>query len=93
MPQHHEGLKPESDFAILGWQRLMGQTLTGLNWQVMPSTSDEAPGLLAYGESAFELIELSAGWRYTTRCRFPAVMEKYLSLRNDTLLYNDLQGV
>jgi hypothetical protein len=25
--------------------------------------------------------------------RFPAVMEKYLALRNDALLYNGLQGV
>jgi hypothetical protein len=28
----------------------------GLNGQVMPSTSDEAPGLLAYVKPAFELI-------------------------------------
>jgi hypothetical protein len=32
------------------WQRLMEQALTGLNCQVMPSTSDEAPALLAYVE-------------------------------------------
>jgi hypothetical protein len=43
----------------------MEQALTGLNCQVMPSTSDEAPGLLAYGEPAVELIALSAGWRDT----------------------------
>lgn len=72
MTQHHEGLKPESDLAILRWQRLMEQALTGLTSQVMPSTRDEAPGLLAYGEPALELIELSAGWRYTTlRHAFP----------------------
>jgi hypothetical protein len=29
------------------WQRLMEQALTGLNCQVIQSTSDEAPGLLA----------------------------------------------
>jgi hypothetical protein len=67
VPQHHEGLKPASDLAILNWQRLMEQALTGLNCQVMPSTSDEAPGLLAYGEPAVALIEVSAGWRDTTR--------------------------
>jgi hypothetical protein len=65
--QHHEGLKPESDLAILRWQRLMEQALTGLNSQVMPATHDEALGLLAYVEPAFERIELSAGWRYTTK--------------------------
>jgi len=32
------------------WQRLMEQALTGLNCQVIQSTSDEAPGLLAYVE-------------------------------------------
>jgi len=32
------------------WQALMEQALAGLNCQVMPSTSDEAPGLLAYVE-------------------------------------------
>ena len=67
MPQHHEGLKPASDLAIRNWQRLMEQALTGLNCQVMPSTRDEAPGLLAYGEPAVALIEVSAGWRDTTR--------------------------
>jgi hypothetical protein len=30
------------------WHRLLEQALSGLNCQVMPSTSDEAPGLLAY---------------------------------------------
>ena len=56
MTQHHEGLKPASDLAILRWQRLMAQALTGLNGQVRPSTRAEAPGLLAYGEPAFALI-------------------------------------
>ena len=32
------------------WQELMAQALTGLNCQVIQSTSDEAPGLLAYME-------------------------------------------
>jgi Family of unknown function (DUF6399) len=32
------------------WQRLMEQALTGLNCRVIQSTSDEAPGLLAYVE-------------------------------------------
>jgi len=32
------------------WQKCMEQALVGLNCQVMQSTSDEAPGLLAYGE-------------------------------------------
>jgi hypothetical protein len=44
----------------------MEQALTGLNGQVMPSTRAEAPGLLAYGEPAVTLIEVSAGWRGTT---------------------------
>jgi hypothetical protein len=59
MTQHHEGLKPASDLAILRWQRLkrlMEQALTGLNGQGMPSTRDEAPGLLAYVEPAVALI-------------------------------------
>jgi hypothetical protein len=43
----------------------MEQALMGLNGQVMPSTSAEAPGLLAYGEPAFALLEVSAGWRDT----------------------------
>ena len=67
MTQHHEGLKPESDLAILRWQRLMEQALTGLNSQVMPATHDEALGLLAYVEPAFERIELSAGWSPSLR--------------------------
>ena len=66
MTQYHEGLKPESDLTILSWQRLMEQALTGLSCQMMPSTSAEAPGLLAYGEPAVALIEVSAGWRDTT---------------------------
>ena len=37
----------------------------GLHSQVMPSMRDEALGLLAYGEPAFALIALSAGWKYT----------------------------
>jgi len=65
--QHHEGLKTESDLAILSWQRLMQQALTGRNGQMMPSTRDEAPGLLAYGEPVVALIEVSAGWKDTTR--------------------------
>ncbi len=65
MTQHHEGLKLESNLAILSWQRLMEQALTGLSCQMMPSTSAEAPGLLAYGEPACELLEVSAGWRDT----------------------------
>jgi hypothetical protein len=60
-------VKPESDLAILGWQQPMEQVLTGRNGQVMPSTSDEAPGLLASGAPAFALIACSAGWRDTTR--------------------------
>jgi hypothetical protein len=32
------------------WKNLMEQALAGLNCQVMQSTSDEAPGLLAYVE-------------------------------------------
>ena len=72
MTQHHEGLQPASDLAILRWQRLMAQALTGLHSQVMPSTCDEAPGLRAYGEPALALIALSAGWRDTTlRHAFP----------------------
>src|SRR5262245_20003981 len=40
----------------------------------MPSTSDEAPGLLTYGEPAFALIVCSAGWRDTIlRNAFSAV--------------------
>ena len=30
------------------WHKLMEQALAGLNCQVIQSTSDEAPGLLAY---------------------------------------------
>ena len=66
MTQHHEGVKPASDLAVLRWQRLMAQALTGLNGQVRPSPRDEAPGLLAYGEPAVALIEVSASWRDTT---------------------------
>jgi hypothetical protein len=32
------------------WQALMEKALAGLNCQVIQSTSDEAPGLLAYVE-------------------------------------------
>ena len=32
------------------WQKLMEQALVGLNCRVIQSTSDEAPGLLAYVE-------------------------------------------
>ena len=52
-------------FIILSSQRPMEQALTGLNGQMMPSTSAEAPGLLAYGEPACELLAVSAGWRNT----------------------------
>ena len=62
MTQHHEGLKLESDLAILRWQRLMEQVLRAQSI----STSDEAPGLLASGEPAFALLTLSAGWKDTT---------------------------
>ena len=44
----------------------MEQALTGLNFQMIPSTSAEAPSLLMYGEPAFELIEVSAAWKYMT---------------------------
>ena len=47
MTQHRKGLKPASDLAILRWQRLMEQALTGLHGQGMPSTRAAAPGLLA----------------------------------------------
>ena len=50
----------------LALARLIEQALMGLNCQVTPSTCDEAPGLLAYGEPAGELIALSAGRRDTT---------------------------
>ena len=59
MTQHHEGLKLESDLAILRWQRLMEQALSR---RVM-----RPPGLLTSGEPAFALIACSAGWRDTTR--------------------------
>jgi len=64
--QHHEGLKPASDLAILRWQQLMAQALTGLNTQVRSSTRDEAPGLLGFVAPACGLITWSAGWRDTT---------------------------
>jgi hypothetical protein len=49
-------LKPASALAILRWQRLMEQALTGLNGQGMPSARDEAPGLLASVAPAVALI-------------------------------------
>jgi hypothetical protein len=49
-------LKPASDLAILSWQRLMEQALTGLNGQGRPSTRDEAPDLLASVAPAIALI-------------------------------------
>lgn len=72
MTHHHEGVKPASDLAVLGWQRLMEQALTGLTCQVMPPTSAEASGLLAYGAPACALIACSVGWRDTRlRHAFP----------------------
>jgi hypothetical protein len=54
------GMDPESNYIVLEqaapardqdtWHRLMEQALAGLNCWVMQSTSDEAPGLLAYVE-------------------------------------------
>ena len=53
-------MEPKSNFIVLEqaahgrdqdtWQALMEQALSGLNCQVIQSTSDEAPGLLAYVE-------------------------------------------
>jgi len=52
------GIEPVSNYILLEqaahardqdtWQALMEQALSGLNCQVIQSTSDEAPGLLAY---------------------------------------------
>jgi hypothetical protein len=54
------GMEPVSNYIVLEqtasardqdtWRILMAQALAGLNWRVMQSTSDEAPGLLAYVE-------------------------------------------
>ena len=54
------GIEPVSNYILLEqtaqardqdtWNTLMEQALSGLNCQVMQSTSDEAPGLLAYVE-------------------------------------------
>jgi hypothetical protein len=54
------GMEPVSNYILLEqaaqardqdtWQALMEQALSGLNCQVIQSTSDEAPGLLAYVE-------------------------------------------
>jgi hypothetical protein len=54
------GIEPVSNYILLEhtaqardhdtWQALMEQALVGLNCKVMQSTSDEAPGLLAYVE-------------------------------------------
>jgi len=54
------GIEPVSNYILLEqsaqardhdtWQALMEQALVGLNCTVMQSTSDEAPGLLAYVE-------------------------------------------
>jgi len=54
------GIEPVSNYILLEhtaqardhdtWQALMEQVLVGLNCKVMQSTSDEAPGLLAYVE-------------------------------------------
>ena len=54
------GIDPVSNYILLEqaaqardqdtWQELMAQALAGLNCQVIQSTSDEAPGLLAYVE-------------------------------------------
>jgi hypothetical protein len=53
-------MEPKSNYIVLEqathardqdtWQALMEQALAGLNCRVMQSTSDEAPGLLAYVE-------------------------------------------
>src|SRR5215831_3038202 len=53
-------IEPKSNYIVLEqeahardqdtWQALMEQALAGLNCQVIQSTSDEAPGLLAYVE-------------------------------------------
>jgi hypothetical protein len=53
-------MEPKSNYILLEqaaqgrdqdtWQALMEQALSGLNCQVIQSTSDEAPGLLAYVE-------------------------------------------
>ena len=55
-------LEPKSNYIVLEqaaqgrdqdtWRVLMEQALSGLNCQVIQSTSDEAPGLLAYVEHA-----------------------------------------
>src|SRR5215813_9120978 len=54
------GIEPVSNYILLEqaaqardqdtWQELMEQALSGLNCRVIQSTSDEAPGLLAYVE-------------------------------------------
>lgn len=54
------GIEPVSNYILLEqvaqgrdhdtWHTLMEQALAGLNCQVVQSTSDEAPGLLAYVE-------------------------------------------
>jgi hypothetical protein len=54
------GIEPVSNYILLEqaaqardqdtWQELMEQALSGLNCKVIQSTSDEAPGLLAYVE-------------------------------------------
>lgn len=54
------GMEPVSNYIVLEqtasardqdtWQALMEQALSGLNCRVIQSTSDEAPGLLAYVE-------------------------------------------
>jgi hypothetical protein len=54
------GIEPVSNYIVLEqaaqardqdtWQDLLEQALSGLNCRVMQSTSDEAPGLLAYVE-------------------------------------------
>src|SRR4029434_1605294 len=54
------GIEPVSNYIVLEqaaqtrdhdtWQALMEQALAGLNCKVIQSTSDEAPGLLAYVE-------------------------------------------
>jgi hypothetical protein len=54
------GMEPVRNYIVLEqatqardhdtWQAYMEQALAGLNWRVIQSTSDEAPGLLAYVE-------------------------------------------
>jgi hypothetical protein len=66
---HYAGVPPASDLAILHWQRLMAQALTGPG---MPSTRDEDPGMRASSAPAWERIACAAGWRDTTPQHLPS---------------------